>query len=111
MLLLLLPPRLRPSPLHVLPTDLLACLLACAALHCLPNQPPTQSPNPYCHVLNALVLRLVLQIWEYWGYCGEIEALDMMTFPDTGRFRGIAFITFCTVGGRYSGRGGGLEWG
>ena len=34
------------------------------------------------------------QIWEYWGYCGAIESLDVMTFPDTGRFRGIAFITF-----------------
>ncbi len=38
------------------------------------------------------------QIWEYWGYCGEIESLDLMTFPDTGRFRGIVFITFKTVG-------------
>lgn len=31
---------------------------------------------------------------EYWSYCGEIESLDILTFPDTGRFRGIAFITF-----------------
>ena len=38
-----------------------------------------------------------VQLWEYWGYCGEIESLDMMTFPDTGRFRGIVFITFKTV--------------
>ena len=38
-----------------------------------------------------------MQLWEYWGYCGEIESLDMMTFPDTGRFRGIVFITFKTV--------------
>ena len=36
-------------------------------------------------------------MWEYWGECGEIEALDVMTFPDSGRFRGIAFITFKTV--------------
>ncbi len=34
---------------------------------------------------------------EYWGYCGEIESLDLMRFPDTGRFKGIAFITFATV--------------
>lgn len=27
------------------------------------------------------------QIAEYWGWCGEIESLDMLTFPDTGRFR------------------------
>jgi hypothetical protein len=26
-------------------------------------------------------------IEEYWGWCGAIEGLDMMTFPDTGRFR------------------------
>jgi nucleolin len=35
-------------------------------------------------------------IREYWEYCGPIETLDMMTFPDTGRFKGIAFITFAT---------------
>ena len=34
------------------------------------------------------------QIQEYWEYCGEVEEVDMMTFPDSGRFRGIAFITF-----------------
>ena len=34
---------------------------------------------------------------QYWGYCGEIESLDLMRFPDTGRFKGIAFITFATV--------------
>lgn len=33
---------------------------------------------------------------EYWEYCGPIEALDVMVFPDTGRFKGIAFITFAT---------------
>lgn len=32
----------------------------------------------------------------YWEYCGEIESMDMMTFPDTGRFKGIVFITFKT---------------
>ena len=36
-------------------------------------------------------------MWEYWGYCGEIESLDLMRFPDTGRFKGICFITFKTV--------------
>lgn len=44
--------------------------------------------------------RCVLQeddVWEYWGYCGEIESLDLMRFPDTGRFKGICFITFKTV--------------
>lgn len=39
------------------------------------------------------------QIREYWEYCGPIESLDMLTFPDTGRFRGIAFITFQTEEG------------
>lgn len=43
-----------------------------------------------------------MQLWEYWGYCGDIESLDMMTFPDTGRFRGIVFITFKTVRWRCS---------
>ncbi|KAK9820477.1 hypothetical protein WJX72_010755 [[Myrmecia] bisecta] len=38
-------------------------------------------------------------IREYWSYCGEIEDLDIMRFPDTGRFKGIAFITFATVEG------------
>lgn len=27
------------------------------------------------------------QVEEYWSWCGEIEELDIMTFPDTGRFR------------------------
>lgn len=36
---------------------------------------------------------------EYWSYCGEIEDLDLMRFPDSGRFKGIAFITFATVRG------------
>jgi hypothetical protein len=27
------------------------------------------------------------QVAEYWGWCGDIEELDIMTFPDTGRFR------------------------
>ena len=34
---------------------------------------------------------------EYWSYCGEVADLDLMRFPDSGRFRGIAFITFATV--------------
>ena len=35
-------------------------------------------------------------IREYWGECGEIEGLDIMRFPDTGRFKGMVFITFAT---------------
>lgn len=35
---------------------------------------------------------------EYWSYCGEIEEVDLMRFPDTGRFKGIAFVTFAEVG-------------
>lgn len=34
---------------------------------------------------------------EYWSYCGEIEDMDLMRFPDTNRFKGIAFITFVDV--------------
>eukprot|EP00884_Botryococcus_braunii_P001700 jgi/Botrbrau1/11530/Bobra.0393s0009.1 len=36
---------------------------------------------------------------EYWSYCGEIESLSLMRFPDTKRFKGIAFITFVTEEG------------
>lgn len=39
------------------------------------------------------------QVAEFWEYCGAIESLDLLTFPDTGRFRGIAFITFATEEG------------
>lgn len=35
----------------------------------------------------------------FWEYCGPIESIDLLTFPDTGRFRGIAFITFTTEEG------------
>lgn len=34
------------------------------------------------------------QIREVWESCGSIEALTLLTFPDTGNFRGIAFVTF-----------------
>jgi len=27
------------------------------------------------------------QVAEYWSWCGTIETLDMLTFPDSGRFR------------------------
>ena len=67
------------------------------------------------------------QIREYWGWCGDIQELDLMTFPDTGRFRGIAFITFATQEGyeaalacdgeqlegqvlKVRGGGGGWQW-
>ncbi|KAK3239074.1 hypothetical protein CYMTET_50974, partial [Cymbomonas tetramitiformis] len=33
-------------------------------------------------------------IWEHFEYCGEVTEVDMMTFEDSGRFRGIALITF-----------------
>eukprot|EP00201_Polytomella_parva_P004784 CAMPEP_0175074940 /NCGR_PEP_ID=MMETSP0052_2-20121109/21653_1 /TAXON_ID=51329 ORGANISM="Polytomella parva, Strain SAG 63-3" /NCGR_SAMPLE_ID=MMETSP0052_2 /ASSEMBLY_ACC=CAM_ASM_000194 /LENGTH=635 /DNA_ID=CAMNT_0016343429 /DNA_START=224 /DNA_END=2131 /DNA_ORIENTATION=+ len=33
---------------------------------------------------------------EYWGYCGEIERCDLLTFHDSGRFNGTCFITFKT---------------
>ena len=26
-------------------------------------------------------------IREYWSFCGEIEGLDIVRFPDTGRFK------------------------
>lgn len=45
----------------------------------------------YAHVLQVDAIR------EYWSFCGEIEDLDVMRFPDTGRFKGIAFITYSTV--------------
>jgi nucleolin len=35
-------------------------------------------------------------IHEYFQECGTIAELDCMTFPDTGKFKGIAFITFRT---------------
>lgn len=31
---------------------------------------------------------------QYWEFCGPVEEVDLMTFPDTGRFRGIAIVTF-----------------
>ena len=37
------------------------------------------------------------EVREYWEFCGPIEDLDLMRFPDSGRFRGIAFITFAEV--------------
>ena len=33
-------------------------------------------------------------IREYWSFCGPIESLEVLRFPDSGRFKGIAFITF-----------------
>ncbi|CAM6055876.1 unnamed protein product [Sphagnum tenellum] len=35
-------------------------------------------------------------IRDFFSECGTIEELDCMTFPDTGKFRGIGFITFKT---------------
>eukprot|EP01024_Parvocaulis_polyphysoides_P075956 TRINITY_DN9839_c0_g1_i6.p2 TRINITY_DN9839_c0_g1~~TRINITY_DN9839_c0_g1_i6.p2 ORF type:complete len:189 (-),score=20.71 TRINITY_DN9839_c0_g1_i6:425-991(-) len=36
---------------------------------------------------------------EYWEYCGDIEDISMTQFEDSGRFKGIAFITFETEEG------------
>ena len=47
--------------------------------------------NRYSRALQVDAIR------EYWSFCGEIEDLDVMRFPDTGRFKGIAFITYATV--------------
>jgi len=38
-------------------------------------------------------------IREYWGYCGEIESLDMLVFPDSGNFNGVMFLTFASEEG------------
>lgn len=35
-------------------------------------------------------------IWHYFEGCGTITEVDCMKFPDTGKFRGIAFISFET---------------
>ncbi|GLI63843.1 hypothetical protein VaNZ11_006945, partial [Volvox africanus] len=35
-------------------------------------------------------------IREYWGYCGEVESMHLLTFPDSGNFNGTAYITFKT---------------
>jgi hypothetical protein len=49
----------------------------------------------------------VPQVREYWTYFGELEAVDLLTFKDSGRFNGAAFITFRTqVRVRYVWRGG-----
>lgn len=39
------------------------------------------------------------EIRQCWNECGEIGDLTMLTFPDTGNFRGIVFITFATQEG------------
>ena len=54
------------------------------------------NPNIVCFGRNAYTVQ-VDAIREYWSFCGEIEDLDVMRFPDTGRFKGIAFITYATV--------------
>jgi RNA recognition motif-containing protein len=36
---------------------------------------------------------------EYWTFCGPIEDLSLVRFPDTGRFKGMAFITYATEEG------------
>ncbi|MEW5301057.1 MAG: hypothetical protein WDW38_009371 [Sanguina aurantia] len=39
------------------------------------------------------------ELRAYWGFCGEIEALDCLSFADSGRFNGVCFITFKSVKG------------
>ncbi|EFJ49066.1 hypothetical protein VOLCADRAFT_90315 [Volvox carteri f. nagariensis] len=36
---------------------------------------------------------------EYWSYCGEVESMHLLTFPDSGNFNGTAYITFKTQEG------------
>lgn len=38
-------------------------------------------------------------IVEYFSDCGRVTELDCVTFPDTGKFRGLVFITFETEAG------------
>ncbi|KAL2641605.1 hypothetical protein R1flu_009192 [Riccia fluitans] len=38
-------------------------------------------------------------IVDFFSECGKITELDCVLFPDTGKFRGLAFITFETVEG------------
>lgn len=33
-------------------------------------------------------------IWNYFDHCGAITEIDCMKFPESGKFRGIAFISF-----------------
>eukprot|EP00270_Netrium_digitus_P016254 TRINITY_DN580_c0_g1_i1.p1 TRINITY_DN580_c0_g1~~TRINITY_DN580_c0_g1_i1.p1 ORF type:complete len:393 (+),score=115.65 TRINITY_DN580_c0_g1_i1:70-1248(+) len=33
-------------------------------------------------------------IRSYFEGCGSVESVELLTFPDSGRFRGIAFVTF-----------------
>ena len=54
------------------------------------------SPH-HCKAVSEMILSQEEEVREYWSYCGEIEAVDLMRFPDTGRFKGIAFITFADV--------------
>jgi len=39
------------------------------------------------------------EVRSYWEWCGEVESVDLMRFPDSGRFRGLAFVTFTTQEG------------
>lgn len=39
------------------------------------------------------------EVREYWGFCGAIVDLQLMRFPDTGRFKGMAFITYAEAAG------------
>lgn len=36
------------------------------------------------------------EVREFWSECGEVKAVQCLTFPDTKKFRGIAYVTFST---------------
>lgn len=36
---------------------------------------------------------------EFWSECGEVRAIQCLKFPDTKKFRGIAYLTFATEEG------------
>jgi hypothetical protein len=69
-----------------------------------PPRPPSSTPTTPAHP--ALARRVFVggmpfgyeedDVRQYWEWCGPVASLDLMRFPDTGRFRGIAFITFAT---------------
>ena len=58
----------------------------------------TAKHNDHQHPVLKCQVRLQEQdVREFWEECGEVAEVDLMRFPDTGRFKGIAFITFADV--------------
>lgn len=39
------------------------------------------------------------EVRDYWSFSGDIADLQLMRFPDTGRFKGMAFITYADAAG------------